>query len=60
MLSNFGIGILVGLGAGGWAYAKGMKHSGNNYKSGITVAVVVGGIACLVVVIIASMFNHGA
>ncbi|GAC1390482.1 MAG: hypothetical protein NVSMB46_00220 [Candidatus Saccharimonadales bacterium] len=50
MLSNITVGIIMGIGTGGWVYSKMMRRTGNNTKSALLIAAVAGGLALLVIV----------
>lgn len=49
MFGNFTIGLLVGAGFGTWVYSKMTRKTGNNTQQAVTVAVLAGAGATLVV-----------
>ncbi len=58
MFSNFTIGILLGLGFGGWVYSKTMHHNGGQAKQALLVAAIAGIIACILAVTLVGIFFH--
>jgi ABC-type Fe3+ transport system permease subunit len=56
MLSNFGIGLLFGLGVSAWVYNKMQRQTGGNLKSAATVAAVAGLFGLVVVMMLLSLF----
>lgn len=58
MFSNLTIGILAGIGFGGWVYAKLQRSTGGNTQSSLIGAVLSGlGVLVLVVTILGFVFN---
>lgn len=59
MASNFLIGLVFAIGAGGWIYAKTMRSTGGNTKSSLMAAGVSGFIIMILLVILLNMFMGG-
>jgi hypothetical protein len=55
MFSNFTIGLILGIGFGGWVYAKMQRQTGGNTKSSLIVAGACGLMALLLAVIVLGM-----
>jgi hypothetical protein len=55
MFSNLTVGIILGIGFGGWVYAKMQRKTGGNTKSSLIVAGACGLVALLFAVIILGM-----
>lgn len=49
MLSNLTIGIVAGIGFGGWVYSKTIRSSGGNAKNAL-VAATVAGLICTIII----------
>jgi hypothetical protein len=58
MASNFVIALLVGIGFGGWVFAKMQRQTGGNTKSSLTVAIGSGLVALILVTVILGMLFH--
>jgi len=59
MLSNLTIALFLGAGTGAWIFAKMMRHTGNNTKSSIIVAIVSGALILLIfAAILDKLFKH--
>lgn len=56
MFSNVTIGLLAGLGVAGWVYAKAQRSTGNNTRSSLIAAAIVGLIVMLVITTLLSLF----
>ncbi len=59
MASNFVIGLLLGLGFGGWVYSKALHANGGLIKRALIVGVVAGLVACIVLAtLLGIVFHH--
>ena len=56
-MSSLLVGFLLGLGVGGWTYAKTMRRTGNNTQSSLILAGVVGFIAFVIGFMTMAMVN---
>lgn len=56
MVSNFMIGLLMGLGAGGWIYGKVQRRTGGNTQDSLIMAGVGGFFVFLLVLLLLSAF----
>ncbi len=52
MFSNFTIGLLFGIGFGGWVYSKMYRRTGGNNQTSLIVAAISGVVALVAVVTI--------
>jgi len=59
MTNNF-IAFLLGTGAAAWVYSKVMRSSGNNTQSALTVAVIAGVAAFVLMLLILKMIPSGS
>ena len=55
MFSNLTVGIVLGIGFGGWVFAKLHRSTGQNNQSALIGGVICGLIACLVATTLLSM-----
>jgi len=56
MLSNFAVGLVAGLGFGGWVYGKTMHHNGGQTQQALLVAAISGVVAAILVGTLLSIF----
>ncbi len=58
MFSNLTIGLIAGIGCGGWIYSKIYRSSGGNTRNALVVAAASGlGVMVLVVIILGIIFK---
>jgi len=57
MFSNLVIGLLAGIGAGAWFYAKMLHQTGNDVKSSLIVAAGGGLVVALIFITVAGMIT---
>lgn len=60
MFSNFTVGIVLGIGVGGWVYGKAMHANGGLVQRALITAVVAGIVACILATTLLGIFFHSS